>query len=206
MPEVARSLRSPLADPARSQADWSGSQASPDMTSSRVRLLAPAAEVGFVGASAMPAELYFVARRPVALVGMAYPSRIDWDTLHAQHVHRVVCLTHDEAPYDPAPLEIVAIALQDLYTEIAPADPEAERARVLRATDAVVDSIEAGRGVAVHCRGGRGRAGTVIGCALVRLGHDPEAVVAHLDAIHRVRGKGGWPESPWQAEVVRSLG
>lgn len=158
-----------------------------------------------MGPMAMPAELYFLARQPVALAGMAYPARVDWNALYDEGLRRVVCLTHDEAPYDPAPLTITAIALQDLYTGYVPDDPDAERARIARAATVVVDYINAGEGVAVHCRGGRGRAGTVIGCALVLLGHEPDAVVAHLDRIHTIRGKGGWPESAWQAETVRSL-
>jgi protein-tyrosine phosphatase len=170
-----------------------------------LRLLPPASEVRFVGPMAMPAELYFVARKPVALAGMAYPSRVDWNALHDEGLRHVVCLTHDVAPYDPAPLTITAIALQDLYTGVTPDDPEAERARITRAATAVVDSLNGGNGVAVHCRGGRGRAGTVLGVALVMLGHEPDAVVAYLDRIHTIRGKGGWPESAWQADTVRTL-
>jgi hypothetical protein len=169
----------------------------------RPQLLVAGGEVGFLGAAAMPAELYFVTRDPVALVGMAYPSRVDWTLLAEQGVHHVVCLTHDEPPYDAAPLTVYGIALQDMFARTGdPDDPAAERARVVRAAGIVVDAANRGEGVAVHCRGGRGRAGTVLGVALVQLGHDPKAVVAHLDAIHRARGKGGWPEHPWQAQVV----
>jgi hypothetical protein len=171
-----------------------------------LRLLPPASEVRFVGPMAMPAELYFLARRPVALAGMAYPARVDWDALHDEGLRHVVCLTHDEAPYDPSPLTVTAIALQDLYTGVVPDDPVAEVEYIRRAATVVVDAIAAGDGVVVHCRGGRGRAGTVIGAALVMLGHEPEAVVHHLDRIHTIRGKGGWPESAWQADAVRSIG
>jgi hypothetical protein len=171
-----------------------------------LRLLPAASEVRFVGPMAMPAELYFVARQPVALAGMAYPSRVDWDALYGEGLRHVVCLTHDVAPYDPAPLTITAISLQDLYTGVVPDDPTAERARIERAATVVVDSLNAGDGVAVHCRGGRGRAGTVLGTALVLLGHEPETVVAYLDRVHTIRGKGGWPESAWQADTVRSFG
>jgi hypothetical protein len=51
--------------------------------------------------------------------------------------------------------------------------------------------------------GGRGRTGTVLGVALVHLGHDPDAVVDHLHRLAIGRGRRGWPESPWQADVVR---
>jgi hypothetical protein len=189
--EVARSLRSPLDD---------------DRRIVTLRLLPPASEVRFVGPMAMPAELYFLARQPVALAGMAYPSRVDWSALHDEGLRHVVCLTHDAAPYDPSPLTITAISLQDLYTGVVPDDPDAELTRIARAAGVVVESIAAGNGVAVHCRGGRGRAGTVLGTALVMMGHEPDDVVAYLDRIHTIRGKGGWPESAWQADAVRSFG
>ena len=48
-----------------------------------------------------------------------------------------------------------------------------------------------------------GRTGTVIGAALVMLGHDPETVVDWLHRVQRTRGKRGWPEQPWQEQVVR---
>ncbi len=35
-------------------------------------------------------------------------------------------------------------------------------------------------------------------------GHDPDAVIAWLDALHRARRRSGWPESPWHETVVRA--
>jgi hypothetical protein len=170
-----------------------------------LRLLPPASEVRFVGPMAMPAELYFLSRTPVALAGMAYPARVDWSALWDEGLRHVVCLTHDAPPYDPAPLSITTIALQDLYTGVTPDDPEEQRVRIRHAAMAVVDAVRAGNGVVVHCRGGRGRAGTVLGAALVLLGHDADEVVTYLDRVHTIRGKGGWPESAWQAETVRTF-
>jgi len=175
------------------------------MTDPELRLLPPASEVRFVGPMAMPAELYFLARTPVALAGMAYPARVDWSALWDEGLRHVVCLTHDAAAYDPSPLSMTTIALQDLYTGVVPDDVEAERVRVRHAAMAVVDGLRAGNGVVVHCRGGRGRAGTVLGAALVLLGFDADEAVAYLDRVHTIRGKGGWPESAWQAETVRSF-
>jgi hypothetical protein len=51
--------------------------------------------------------------------------------------------------------------------------------------------------------GGRGRTGTVVGVALVQLGHDGDDVVDYLHRTAVGRGRRGWPESPWQANVVR---
>ena len=84
------------------------------------------------------------------------------------------------------------------------ADPEREHEIVERAAADVVDHVRRGIGVAVHCMGGRGRTGTVVGVALVRLGHDPDAVVDYLHRVAVGRGRRGWPESPWQAETVRA--
>mgnify|MGYP003326670674 FL=1 len=69
-------------------------------------------------------------------------------------------------------------------------------------SDLTADAVTAGRGVLVHCRAGRGRTGTVIGCALVLLGHDPDFVVGWLDGTQRVRNKPGWPEQDWQRSTV----
>src|SRR4051812_46695700 len=150
------------------------------MRASPVRLVPPGSIVGFLGDLAVPADFYWVARDPVPLAGMAYPGRVDWPALAAEGVGHVVCLTHDQPRYDAGPLTTTAVRLEDLYHGGRPRDPEAERARVHEAAAAVVEHYEAGTGVAVHCMGGRGRTGTVLGVALVRLGHDPDAVVEYL--------------------------
>jgi hypothetical protein len=153
----------------------------------------------------VPDDLYWVAREPVALVGMSYPGRADWSLLNESGIGHVVCLSHDAPAYDAAPCTITAIRLQDLVSGGDPNDPDREQALVERAATDVVAHLDHGIGVAVHCMGGRGRAGTVIGVSLVRLGHDPDSVVDYLDRTARGRGRRGWPESPWQAGVVRSV-
>lgn len=67
----------------------------------------------------------------------------------------------------------------------------------------VLAALDGGEGMAVHCAGGRGPTGTVIGRVLVRLGHEPDTVVQWLDALHHARGRRGWPEAAFQAQVVR---
>ncbi len=171
----------------------------------RLRVLPPGAHTGFLGALCVPDDLYWIAREPVALVGMSYPGRADWKLLHENGIGHVVCLSHSAPAYDPAPCTITAVRLQDLVSGGEPDDPERERALVDAAAADVVAHLERGIGVAVHCMGGRGRAGTVIGVALVTLGHEPRAVVEHLDRVARARGRRGWPESPWQSTVVESV-
>ena len=169
-----------------------------------VSLIPLGSEVGFFGDAAIPADLYFLARDPAPLIGMGFPARVDWQLLWDTGVRHVVCLTHDEdVPYDSGPVQTHAIALQDLYCEpVGPRNPHAERERVERAGRITSDALLAGEGVAVHCRGGRGRAGTVLGVALTNLGHRPADVVRYLDRLHRSRGKGGWPECPWQSATI----
>jgi protein-tyrosine phosphatase len=172
----------------------------------QLRLLPPGSGAGFLGALAVPADLYWVTRTPAPLAGMGYPRAHSWEALHRAGIHHVVCLTHAEAPYDATPLSIHTAPLQDLYTRTEPDDPTAERARALDAARFVADRLADGEGVVVHCHAGRGRTGTVIGSALVMLGHDPETVVDWLHRVQRTRGKRGWPEQPWQAGVVLSAG
>jgi hypothetical protein len=170
-----------------------------------LRLLPAGAYTGeWIGELCVPDDLYWIARAPVALAGMSYPGRADWHLLHELGLAHVVCLTHDVAPYDPAPCTITALRLQDLVSGGPPADPSSERALVHHAAADVVDHLERGIGVAVHCMGGRGRTGTVIGVALVLLGHTPDDVVEYLHSTAVGRGRRGWPESPWQEALVRS--
>jgi len=171
-----------------------------------LRVLPPGAHTGFLGNLCVPDDLYWIARDPVALAGMSYPGRADWALLHEHGIGHVVCLSNAAPKYDPAPSTITAIRLQDLVSGGDPNDPTREHALVEEAAADVVAHLERGIGVAVHCMGGRGRTGTVIGVALVRLGHEAESTIEHLDRVARARGRRGWPESPWQAEVVRTAG
>lgn len=166
------------------------------------RLLPPGSGAGFLGPLAIPAELYWVVRTPAPLAGMSYPRRTEWQRLYDVGLHHVVCLTHAEPTYDPAPLGVTAVCLQELLTRPQPDEPDIERARVHDAATVVVERLGAGEGVVVHCYAGRGRTGTVIGCALVMLGHESATVVDWLHRVQRTRGKRGWPEQDWQEQVV----
>ncbi len=111
-------------------------------------------------------------------------------------------LTRDVARYDPEPLTGHATALADLVVRRRPPDPDRDEARIRAAAEIVVRGWQAGEGVVVHCHGGRGRTGAVLGTALVRLGHEPDTVLDWLHRVQRTRGRRGWPEQRWQAEVV----
>jgi protein-tyrosine phosphatase len=120
-------------------------------------------------------------------------------------VESVVCLTGESCPYTPEPLRVLgAYELEDMVHGGPPRRPAREARLVRQAAELVLRELRQGRGVIVHCAGGTGRTGTVIGCVLRALGHDASGVLAYLDRVNRSRGKPGWPESPWQAAMVEA--
>ena len=71
---------------------------------------------------------------------------------------------------------------------------------------AVVEELQAGRGVVVHCAGGTGRTGTVIACTLAALGMPEADVLRYMTTVNAARGKAsGWPESDWQKSQVAAF-
>jgi protein-tyrosine phosphatase len=77
-----------------------------------------------------------------------------------------------------------------------------EPAHMLTILDAIDEAVAAQRPVYVHCFGGIGRTGTVVGCYLVRRGAGAEAALAEIE--QRRRGTpDGYRESPETAEQRR---
>ena len=173
------------------------------MTAPALRLLPPGARPGFVGPLSVPGDLWWVCTDPTPLAGMAYPRNGAWGALSERGFHHVVDLTRDAAKYDPSPLTSHAFQLSDLIVRRSPPKPERDEARIAMAAALVADRWRAGEGVVVHCHGGRGRTGAVLGSALVLLGHDADEIVDWLHRVQRTRGRRGWPEQAWQADVVR---
>jgi hypothetical protein len=138
------------------------------------------------------------AEKPAPLAGMPYPpADTDWQELYDRGFRLVVRLHPGD--YDPAPLAVRDVPLEDLYGGATPSDPDAEEARVREAARIAADSLERGDGVVVHCLGGTGRTGTVAACTLRLLGRPADEAVATVKAQ-----RPSWPESPWQEEIVRS--
>jgi hypothetical protein len=152
----------------------------------------------------VPGQFHWVLQSPAPLAGMSLPPRgTPWEPLHDLGFRQVVCLCSDRPVYDPAPLEwIVAVELCDLAEVPLPEDPDTEERDIRLISRAIQRKLAAGEGVIVHCAGGRGRTGTVIGCVLRGLGYSANEVVEFLDAVHKRRGKSGWPEADWQRLVV----
>ena len=152
----------------------------------------------------LPQELYWVLTSPAPLAGMKYPRRdFPWSTLASVGFSQVVSL--HPGPYNPAPLSVLfSEHLEDLVHGGPPVEPDREREAIKRAVAAVVRALHAGEGVVIHCMGGRGRTGTVLGCTLRELGCEADVVLAYLNRLHKARGREGWPEAAWQGKLVQS--
>jgi protein-tyrosine phosphatase len=73
--------------------------------------------------------------------------------------------------------------------------------------DTVDQAVAAGHLVYVHCWGGTGRTGTVVGCYLARHGLSGDAALVEVERLWRVMAKAKWkprsPETDEQADWVR---
>lgn len=121
---------------------------------------------------AVPVDFYWLCHEPVVLAGMAYPTWPPlWAEMYAAELRHVVCLTADEFPYDPAPLNpLCAVALQDLFGGRLPAEPDWERERIYNIALQVVHQLEKEGGVVVHCAGELGEPGRSWGVCCGRWG------------------------------------
>ncbi len=161
-------------------------------------------EMPQIGDIRMPWDLYVVMRKPL-LAGMCYPyGGISWDSLAKAGFTDVVCLCDEQVDYDPAPLRLLhAIRIEDLFSEETPMDPEKDETLIREAVKVVVDGLSRGEGIVVHCAGGIGRTGMIIGCVLREFGLTADEAVNYLDRLNMDRGIGRWSKTKWQADMVR---
>jgi len=84
------------------------------------------------------------------------------------------------------------------------------RAHMREILDTIHQSIKAGKPVYVHCWGGIGRTGTVVGCWLAETGYGEDAAerVQEIYARHmaKVSRMPNSPETPEQREYIRNWG
>lgn len=153
----------------------------------------------------IPMNFYVVLKEPVLLAGMSRPGKdTPWEKIGEAGFSNVVCLSSSEVNYDPYPLKVLfSEELEDLYHGYDPEDPEREERLIRQATAVIRSKMDEGEGIVVHCMGGIGRTGTVLGCVLRDLGFSAGEVLDYLDEINMHRGFGGWPETEWQGEMVR---
>lgn len=159
-----------------------------------------------VPAVVLPKEFYWVLETPAPLAGMKYPrGDFPWANVARAGFSRLVALEPGE--YDPSPLTVLCTEeLEDLVHGRPPRDRDRERKLIASVVRSTTAALLSGNGVVVHCAGGRGRTGTVVGCVLRELGYGSREVLEYLDRLHQARGKPGWPEARWQGQLVGSWG
>lgn len=70
--------------------------------------------------------------------------------------------------------------------------------------DTVDASIAAGEPIYVHCFGGHGRTGTVVGCYLVRHGMNPDEAIQHILTLRQGLPHDWYPFENNQAAFIRA--
>jgi protein-tyrosine phosphatase len=131
---------------------------------------------------------------PGRLLAGRYPSGEDVAALRAAGVTLVVDLTEEGelAAYAlPAEVRRERVPIADF----AAADVETVR----RVLDLVGEELAAGGIVYLHCRGGCGRTGSVVGCYLVERGSAGNEALARVAELCGAR----CPETPDQESLVR---
>ena len=122
-------------------------------------------------------------------------------SLAEQRVTRFVDLTHPADGLEPyeallaAGASRVAHPIVDMGTTTIP--------HITRILDDLDDALAEGRTCYVHCWGGKGRTGTVVGCWLVRHRLDDGDPLARIAALRREGGLAGVsPETAAQLAMV----
>jgi protein tyrosine/serine phosphatase len=113
-------------------------------------------------------------------------------------------LTAEDDPLDPYEQEVRRLAAERgaevTYSRRAIRDMRCPSPDEMSAIlDEIDGAIADGQVVYVHCWGGIGRTGTVVGCFLVRRGHDGEAAlgeVARLYSTMSEKKRRDFPDSP----------
>ena len=116
---------------------------------------------------------------------------------------------HELTPYEPILKEQARIREQmAVYYRFAIRDhgiPSVQTMTLI--LDTIDAAIESGSPVYVHCWGGVGRTGTVVGCYLVRHGHRGEAALAQIaqwwQTVEKRNRHPHSPETPAQLQMVR---
>jgi hypothetical protein len=151
-----------------------------------------------------PRHFYVVLTEPALLAGMYRPdAHTPWQNLYNAGFSDIVCLASETLGYDPSPLRLFMADMEDLHHGNEPGDPVREEHMVREMATLVLKLLDRREGVIVHCYGGNGRTGTVIGCVLKALGYPADEIIQYYDRLAKARGRPGWPESPWQERMVR---
>lgn len=125
-------------------------------------------------------------------------------------VRRFVDLTEpgEHSPYAPTLQGIASqLSLEVNHVRLAIPDKSVPTRRQMRGILDVIDAdLDGDESVLLHCRGGAGRTGTVVGCFLIERGLEPSEALAQIaadrSAIDSRRGRWSSPETGEQRRFV----
>jgi protein-tyrosine phosphatase len=152
----------------------------------------------------MHTELYWIdAPFPGRLAVAPRPRGGDWldDEMRAWHDAGIKTVVSLLTPGEVAEFDLsdeaaasAARGMRFVNLPVPDRDTPASRAEFRELVSGIADDLAAGRGVAVHCRQGIGRAGLTAAGVLVAAGLDPEEAVRRVSSA---RGR-AVPETPAQ--------
>lgn len=155
-----------------------------------------------------PTDIYCVLATPAMLGGCKMPdANTNFKALHEMGFRYIVNLAENKPSYNPHPLQrLVCAELQNhSHSDFMPFEVEREENKIREIVDLIIYMLEEESAVLVHCFAGKGRTGTVLACVLKVLGYDSKTIIHYLDALHKRRGKTGWPESKYQSNLVENF-
>jgi hypothetical protein len=162
-------------------------------------------------------ESYWV--QPGQLLAGAYPLLVGaTEAAMHQHVQRFLAVgmtafvdlteAHESVPYFPFLLAGVSEGTSPpAYQRLSIRNWEVPTPDMMqRILDAIDTALAAGQRVYVHCAGGIGRTGTVVGCYLVRHGMPGEAALAEIMRLRQAMPNGSRlsPRREPQRQMVRT--
>ncbi len=113
------------------------------------------------------------------LLGCAYPQR-EAAILGLTRQGVSVLVNLHERAHDPA--RLARHGVEEVHLPVADFTPPSP-AQVDRGIAVIAEALAAGRRVAVHCAGGRGRTGTLLACYLVHQGLAADAAIARVREV-----------------------
>ena len=102
--------------------------------------------------------------------------------------------------------EAQKVGLEGVYQRFAVYDHSIPTKEMMKDILDLIDrSIKEGSGVYVHCWGGVGRTGTVVGCYLIRHGFSSEDSLKRVHTLFKTRPQTYFPTSPETHEQVEFI-